>query len=149
MLLRVVKWGRQTRDNDEDCVEEGIQLARVKFDRDTEHGREALGMGNCSINILDRTELELAWTKKNRWKQFSNILIIWYFEYIDFEGAWYFILRKFLINKDLLQYFPKHLLLGQVIFENISYLIYFILLLTSFIYSRSFFITITIKWYFW
>ena len=45
----------QNRETDEeyeeDCVEEGCQLARVKFDRDGEGGREALGMGNCCINI--------------------------------------------------------------------------------------------------
>ena len=38
-------------EHDEDCVEEWFQLARVKFDRDGEGGREALSMGNCSINI--------------------------------------------------------------------------------------------------
>ena len=45
----------QNRETDEehdgDCVEEGFQLARVKFDRGGEGGREALRMGNCSINI--------------------------------------------------------------------------------------------------
>ena len=35
---------------DEDCVQKGLQLARVKFDRDDKGGREALGMGNPSIN---------------------------------------------------------------------------------------------------
>ena len=45
---------------DEDCVKEGFQLARVKFDRDGETGREALGMRNCSINLLNESELELA-----------------------------------------------------------------------------------------
>ena len=45
---------------DEDCVKEGFQLARVKFDRDGERGREALGMRNCSINLLNELELELA-----------------------------------------------------------------------------------------
>ena len=37
--------------HDEDCAEGGFQLARVKCDKDGEGGREALGMGNCSINI--------------------------------------------------------------------------------------------------
>ena len=32
-------------------VEEGFQLARVKYDRDGERGREALVVGNCNINI--------------------------------------------------------------------------------------------------
>ena len=45
----------QNRETDEEhdkyCVEEGFQLARVKFDRDGEGGSEAPGMGNCSINI--------------------------------------------------------------------------------------------------
>ena len=29
-----------------------------KFDKNSEVGREALGMGNCSINISDGSELE-------------------------------------------------------------------------------------------
>ena len=41
-------------------MEEGFQLARVKFDRDGEVGSEALGMGNRSINISDGSELDLA-----------------------------------------------------------------------------------------
>ena len=32
-------------EHDEDCVEEGFQLARIKYDR------EALGLGNCSVSI--------------------------------------------------------------------------------------------------
>ena len=35
---------------DEDCVRKGLQLARIKFGRDDKGGREALGMGNPSIN---------------------------------------------------------------------------------------------------
>ena len=42
------------------CVKEGFQLARVKFDRDVEGGKEAVGMGNCNINILVGPELKLA-----------------------------------------------------------------------------------------
>ena len=59
----------QNRETDENhaevCVEEGFQLARVKFDRDNEWGREVLGVENCSINIWDGSELELAWSKKS------------------------------------------------------------------------------------
>ena len=36
---------------DEDCVEEGFQLAREKLNRNGKGGRKAIGMGNCSINI--------------------------------------------------------------------------------------------------
>ena len=39
------------KEHDEDYVEEGFQLAGVKFGRDGEEGRKALGMGNGSINI--------------------------------------------------------------------------------------------------
>ena len=39
------------KEHDEDCVEEVFQLTMVKFDRDDEGGREALGVENCSINI--------------------------------------------------------------------------------------------------
>ena len=38
-------------EHDEDCVEEGFQLARAKLDRNGEGGRKALGMGDCSTNI--------------------------------------------------------------------------------------------------
>ena len=51
----MVEWGRQNREtdeeHDEDCVEEGFQLAMVKSDRDREGGKEALGVENRSINI--------------------------------------------------------------------------------------------------
>ena len=40
-----------TEEHDDDCVEEGFQLAKVKLDKDGEEGREALGMRNRSINI--------------------------------------------------------------------------------------------------
>ena len=50
---------------DEDCVEEWFQLDRVKLDRDLKGGREALGVGYCSINIWDVSEQEWAWSKKN------------------------------------------------------------------------------------
>ena len=43
---RVVEWVGQNRETDEeheDCVEEGLQLAKVK----NEGSREALNMGNC------------------------------------------------------------------------------------------------------
>ena len=48
----------------EDWVEEGFEMARLKFDRDGVGHREALGMVNCTINIWDESELELAWSKK-------------------------------------------------------------------------------------
>ena len=50
---------------DEDCVEEGFPLARVKIDRNDEGDREALVKRNFSINIWDGSELELAWSKKS------------------------------------------------------------------------------------
>ena len=50
---RLVEWVRKNmetnEEHDEDCVEEGFQLSRVKFGRDGEGGREALGTKNCSI----------------------------------------------------------------------------------------------------
>ena len=51
-------------EHDENCVEEGFQLTRVKFERDGEGGRKAVGMGNCCIIIWDGSELELDWSKK-------------------------------------------------------------------------------------
>ena len=38
-------------EHDEDCVEGWFWQARVKFDRDGEGSREALGLGHHSINI--------------------------------------------------------------------------------------------------
>ena len=38
-------------EHDENCVADGIQLARVQFDRNSEGDREVLGMTYCSINI--------------------------------------------------------------------------------------------------
>ena len=56
-----VKQNRETdEEDDEDCVEEGFHLTRVKFDRDSEGDRKALEMGYWGINILDGSELELA-----------------------------------------------------------------------------------------
>ena len=48
------------KNTDEDCVEEGFQLTRVKFDRDGEGEREALRMGYCSTYTWDGSELKLA-----------------------------------------------------------------------------------------
>ena len=46
---------RKNRETDEEhdkyCVEEGLKLARVNFNRDGETGSEAQGVGNCSVNI--------------------------------------------------------------------------------------------------
>ena len=60
--------GQNTEINEEhekDCVEERIQLDSLKVDRDAKRGREALGMGNCSINIWDESELEVVLSKKS------------------------------------------------------------------------------------
>ena len=38
-------------EHDEDCIEKGFPLARIKYDRDSEGGREALVVRNCSVNI--------------------------------------------------------------------------------------------------
>ena len=52
-------------DHDKHCVEEGFQLARVKFDRDGKGGSEAPSVWNCSINIWDGLKQKLAWFKKS------------------------------------------------------------------------------------
>ena len=58
-----MNWVEQNREtneeHDEDCVEEGFQMPRVKLDKGFEGVREALGMGNRSINIWDGAELGL------------------------------------------------------------------------------------------
>ena len=49
-----VEQNRETMKNMKNLMKilfkKGLQLARVKFDRDDKEGREALGMGNRSIN---------------------------------------------------------------------------------------------------
>ena len=47
-------------EHDEDCDEDGFQLARGKFDRGGEGGSEAVGMEYYSINLRDGSELKLA-----------------------------------------------------------------------------------------
>ena len=62
--LNGVEQNRETDvEHDHDWVAEGFQLARVKFDREHEGGKDAIGMENRSINIWDGSELELAWSK--------------------------------------------------------------------------------------
>ena len=52
MWFNGVGQNRETyEEHNKDCVEEGFQLTRLKFDRDGEEGREVLGMGDRSINI--------------------------------------------------------------------------------------------------
>ena len=51
--------------HDEYCDEEGFQLAIEKFNRDGREGREALGMGYCSIDTWNGLELKLDWSRNN------------------------------------------------------------------------------------
>ena len=49
--LNEVEKNKETdEEHDENCIDEGFQLARVKFDRDGKAGRDALVMGYCSSN---------------------------------------------------------------------------------------------------
>ena len=68
------KW-ETNEEHDEDCVEETLQLDSLKFDGDGERRREALGTGNCNINIWDVSELELAVSKKSS-SYFENVFLI-------------------------------------------------------------------------
>ena len=56
-------WQNRESDEelDEDCVEEGFQMARVKSGRDGEGSRKLV----CWIIIWDGSELELAWSKES------------------------------------------------------------------------------------
>ena len=51
-------WEGQNRETDEEHYQKGFQLDRLKLDRDGEISKEALSMGNGSINIWDGSELE-------------------------------------------------------------------------------------------
>ena len=60
-------------EHDEDCVEERFKLAGVKFDRDGEEDRKALGM-RTAVSIF---EMNQKWNQIDpRRKQFFNIFII-------------------------------------------------------------------------
>ena len=57
---------RETDDeHDESFIEERFHFSRIKYDRDSEGGREALGVRNCSVNIWDGFKFELTWSKKS------------------------------------------------------------------------------------
>ena len=63
-----------------DCVQEGFQLARVNFDRDSEGDRKAIEMGYYSINILDGSK---NWNQLNLGKTFHILKTIFqYFYYL-------------------------------------------------------------------
>ena len=52
MVKSQVGQNRETDgEHDKNCVEDGFQLTRVKFDRDGEGCSDAPGVGSCSINI--------------------------------------------------------------------------------------------------
>ena len=68
-------------------------MARVKLGRDDERGRKALVMENCSINIWDESELELAWSKKSS-SYFENYFPI--FLLSDISNALIFRMRDVL-----------------------------------------------------
>ena len=143
-LNRVGQNRETTEEHDDDCVE-GFQLARVKLDKDGEEGWEAQSMGNRSINIWDGTELELAWSKKSS-SHFENnfpIFFLRYFKYIDIWGASVDLL---VMKPSLIFSVPSSVGAGNIWIYLMSYL--FLLLPTSFIYIKSFFITITVEWCF-
>ena len=64
-LNRAGKNKETHQEHDEDCVEEGFQLARVKFERDGKGEREVLGMGYCSSNTWNGLEIKLARSREN------------------------------------------------------------------------------------
>ena len=73
------KIGKNIQNHDDDCVEEGFQLAMVKNEKNGAEDSEALGIGNRSINIWKGSELELAWSKKKQFifkKLFSNTFVM-------------------------------------------------------------------------
>ena len=54
-------------EHDKDSAEEEFQLTKVRFNRESQGDSAALGMSYCSINIWDRSELKLSWSRKNIW----------------------------------------------------------------------------------
>ena len=65
----VVEWAREKQGSRWrtrwGCVEERFQQAMVKLNRNGKGSRKVVGMEDCSINILDPSELELAWSWKS------------------------------------------------------------------------------------
>ena len=62
----MVEWGRTSKEideeHDEDSVEEGFQLARVKFDRDGGVGKAGKSMKNMMRILLKRV---FSWLGQN------------------------------------------------------------------------------------
>ena len=98
-----------------------VCTSRVK---NRERSNEAVRIRYCTTNIWDESELKLAWSRENTSYFENNFSII-------------------LLSGNI----PCHPEFGQVMCEYDLYPIYFLLLLTNFIYMKSFFITI-IKWCF-
>ena len=128
--------------HDEDCVKEVFQLAMVKFDRDGEEGREALRVGNCSIHIWDGSEMELAWCKKNGSYLENNFQI---FLLSGISNTLICKVRDVLCWLNFLSTKTSKIVWSTFCWAN-SYL-NMIYIHFSFIYIKSFFIIVNIKWY--
>ena len=109
-------------------------------------------MGNCSINISDGSELDLAWSKKSS-SYFGNNFPIFLLSGISNTSVFKALDNIYRVHFLVIQIFSIIFCSTFYWAGNILYPIYFLLLLTSFIYIKSSFITITIKWcfcwYFW
>ena len=99
---------------DEDCVEKGFHFARVKVDRDIQGGREAVGIGYCNSNTWNGLELKSALSRKSS-SYFENNFSIFFLSVnlnkSVFKPCHILHWVHFLVNEDLLQYFPYYLLL--------------------------------------
>ena len=106
-------------------------------------------MVNCSINIWDGSKLELAWSKKSS-SYFENNFPIFLLSCIsntsNFQVHDVLHWVSFLVKKTFSNIFRSTFCWGRE-YLNIFYIPFiFYLFLTCFIYIKSLFITITIKW---
>ena len=117
------------------------------FDRDRKGTRDALGLRYCSINIWDGSELKLAWSMENN-SYFENNLPMNLLS--GNSNTSVFKVCNVLRWVHFLKIKSVSLYVGfrQEMFEYNLYSIYIILLLTNFIYIKSFFITVIIQWCF-
>ena len=103
------RWRATDEEHDEDYVKDGFQLARVKLDMNGKGGREASGMGYCSGNTWNGLELKLPLSRKSS-SYFENNFPVFLLSgnlntsFIKVYHVLHWV--YFLVNQDLLQYFP-------------------------------------------
>ena len=109
-------------------------MAKAKYHKDGEGGREALVVKNCGINIWDGLELKLVWSKK------SSSYIENYFPIFLLSGISNTSICKVRDGLHWVNFLETKTFSNSFRSLIIFYIQFFLLLRTSFIYIKSFFI---------